>query len=898
MTVQCLRANEADMAVCGVDHLVLMLIVMLKVKSQLISDAERDGDRIHCVIRDVLSGYDGNEDKLNFFIPSAAGQERRFFNRSNLDPPLLLGSIKSNLGHTEGAAGVASLIKVAMCIYHRSITANMQFTSLNPKTDAQKYNLHILQNFLPFSTLPNNEKVAIGINSFGMVGTTTHSIIEEYQPINKTSVAFLQRISQQLLLKRTISYQHSAIFIFLSHQQLQEQINAFLTEQPSPGLSIISRPTKSLAQKICFVFSGQGPQWCGGDQTAAFVADRLSLEEAVRMLTVSMGEEEIENKLLKGIKNLACIAVVNSPRSVTRSSDEMQQILSISNPNVFKACVRIENAFHSYQMNRFDIEKDIQTVRFYDALTSIIKDKTANVFLEISLHLVLATSIRECYELTNQQQSSPPLILPTLKRKENEQITLLTSLAQLTTSSHVWQQYFHTRQLLPMKNHEEYFDNFPLYKFHLSSCWYESKDSSIQRLANRMPAHPLLGIRQLNEQTNHKIQDAILFPVVVYLELATAACHQLLSSKEDDQQQLTLIFEDINFIKALILNEHELVEVCIQIIMPMREWFIILCNQDNLNKYSLNKFTLHAQVFQKTIKTLRGTSTTIICQLLNDNNNCSSYYLLHPYLVLLPDVETTFLPVRIQNCIYSSKTKAKMNQSTNIEVCGNYYDNICEPIFTSEGAVIQQVQGVHSDRCNQDLTELAAYYAQMVIKDLDLNQQHHPLLNACRSLASTTNKEVTWHSTHLRLIQLIERFPHILSGEKTGSDIFLGDDETGETFQQIKTLISATKTQHIFHTICQHLQLQYERQTKDDNSFENYRLRIFWLSDSHCSDVLPILDLLLNLSQQTGLLIDVHYADSDPTQLANAQQTFNTHINNQTKNLSIIYDETIDLYDS
>ncbi|CAF4129153.1 unnamed protein product [Adineta steineri] len=186
----------------------------------------------------------------------------------------------------------------------------------------------------------------------------------------------------------------------------------------------------------------------------------------------------------------------------------------------------------------------------------------------------------------------------------------------------------------------------------------------------------------------------------------------------------------------------------------------------------------------------------------------------------------------------------------------------------------------------------------MVIKDLDLNQQHHPLLNACRSLASTTNKGVTWHSTQLRLIQLIERFPHILSGEKNGLDIFFGDDdEVGETFRQVKTLISATKTQHIFHSICQHLQLQYEQQIKD-NSFENYRLRIFWLSDSHCSYVLPILDLLLNLSQQTGLSIDLHYADSDPTQLANAQQTFNTHINNQTKNLSIIYDETIDLYDS
>ncbi|CAF4401831.1 unnamed protein product, partial [Adineta steineri] len=117
-------------------------------------------------------------------------------------------------------------------------------------------------------------------------------------------------------------------------------------------------------------------------------------------------------------------------------------------------------------MNRFDIEKemlsslkDIRGLSIQDQNKYLIRyDEAANVFLEISSHPVLATSIRECYELTNQQQSSPPLILPTLKRKENEQITLFTSLAQLTTLYHVWQQYFHTRQILPMKNHEEYFD--------------------------------------------------------------------------------------------------------------------------------------------------------------------------------------------------------------------------------------------------------------------------------------------------------------------------------------------------------------------------------------------------------------------------------------------------------
>ncbi|CAF1570358.1 unnamed protein product, partial [Adineta steineri] len=69
---------------------------------------------------------------------------------------------------------------------------------------------------------------------------------------------------------------------------------------------------------------------------------------------------------------------------------------------------------------------------------------------------------------------------------------------------------------------------------------------------------------------------------------------------------------------------------------------------------------------------------------------------------------------------------------------------------------------------NQDLiesiepfNELTTYYAQMAIKDLDLNQQHHPLLNACHSLASTLHEEVTWHSTQLRLIQLIQRFPRL-----------------------------------------------------------------------------------------------------------------------------------------
>ncbi|CAF3698713.1 unnamed protein product [Adineta steineri] len=110
-------------------------------------------DRVHFWI---IFSHNGNEDKTNFVVPSAVGQIRLltniysrinfdaqrifyieahstgtpvgdpieancsdpFFNQSSLGPSLLIDSAKSNLGYTEGTAGVASLIKVAMCMYH------------------------------------------------------------------------------------------------------------------------------------------------------------------------------------------------------------------------------------------------------------------------------------------------------------------------------------------------------------------------------------------------------------------------------------------------------------------------------------------------------------------------------------------------------------------------------------------------------------------------------------------------------------------------------------------------------------------------------------------------------------------------------------------------------------
>ncbi|CAF4242949.1 unnamed protein product, partial [Adineta steineri] len=173
-------------------------------------------------------------------------------------------------------------------------------------------------------------------------------------------------------------------------------------------------------------------------------------------------------------------------------------------------------------------------------------------------------------------------------------------------------------------------------------------------------------------------------------------------------------------------------------------------------------------------------------------------------------------------------------------------------------------------------------------------------------------EQVTLHSTQLRLRHLFDRFPRlkpllisldtygsclkdIFTEQQNAFDVFLGNNETEQTLQQIKTIISANKTQQIFHAICQHLHILNHQ--SNHGSLGDRRLRIFWFARGEHLDVLPVLHLLLNLSRQTTLWIDLHYVDTDPIQLTEAEQLFETHLADQT-HLNMIYDQTTDLFNN
>lgn len=183
-------------------------------------DAIHDGDTIHGIIRGTSVNH-GGRSAAGLTVPSGPAQERLVrtaLSASNLLPndidyveahgtgtrlgdpiegralghvfgerpearvsPLWIGSAKSNLGHTQAAAGLAGLIKVILAIKNNQIPKSLYSDHPTPAIDWKKANMKLLQNsqiWLPKADRPRRA----GISAFGISGTNSHAIVEEYIP--------------------------------------------------------------------------------------------------------------------------------------------------------------------------------------------------------------------------------------------------------------------------------------------------------------------------------------------------------------------------------------------------------------------------------------------------------------------------------------------------------------------------------------------------------------------------------------------------------------------------------------------------------------------------------------------------------------------------------------------
>ncbi|WP_226595008.1 polyketide synthase, partial [Microseira wollei] len=108
-----------------------------------------------------------------------------------VDQPLVLGSVKTNIGHLESAAGIAGIIKVVLQLQHLEIAPHLHFHHPSP---------HISWQNLPFIVVPTEktlwqtkEKARLaGVSSFGFSGTNAHVVLEQ-APISQPVTASVER---------------------------------------------------------------------------------------------------------------------------------------------------------------------------------------------------------------------------------------------------------------------------------------------------------------------------------------------------------------------------------------------------------------------------------------------------------------------------------------------------------------------------------------------------------------------------------------------------------------------------------------------------------------------------------------------------------------------------------
>ena len=185
-----------------------------------LADAERDGDPVLAVIRGSAIGHNGFSSGLT--APNPKAQERVIrdaLQRAGVAParveyleahgtgtelgdpiemraaaavlgedrdpeqPLLVGSVKTNIGHLEAAAGMAGLIKVLLAFQHDSIPAQRNFEEPNPHIPWEQLAVKVLTEH---SEWPSTGRRIAGVSAFGMSGTNAHVIIES-PPLNGSS---------------------------------------------------------------------------------------------------------------------------------------------------------------------------------------------------------------------------------------------------------------------------------------------------------------------------------------------------------------------------------------------------------------------------------------------------------------------------------------------------------------------------------------------------------------------------------------------------------------------------------------------------------------------------------------------------------------------------------------
>lgn len=214
--------------------------------------------------------------------------------------PLMIGSIKPNIGHLEGAAGIAGLIKAVLMVERGSLLPSGGFTEPNPAIPFTELGLRVVDELQEWPVVAGRPRRA-GVSSFGFGGTNAHVIVEEVGSVGadtvsgradvggsgggvvawvisgKTASALAAQagrlgryvrarpaldvvdVGYSLVSTRSV-FDHRAVVVGQTRDELLAGLAGVVAGRPEAGVVCgVGKP----AGKTAFVFAGQGSQWLG-----------------------------------------------------------------------------------------------------------------------------------------------------------------------------------------------------------------------------------------------------------------------------------------------------------------------------------------------------------------------------------------------------------------------------------------------------------------------------------------------------------------------------------------------------------------------------------------------------------------------------------------------------------
>ncbi len=291
-----------------------------------LSNAIKDGDTIYAVIKGFATNNDG-ANKIGFTAPSIEGQSaciKAAYDMTNIDITTIsyleahgtatqvgdpieitalqnvfahantpykcaIGSVKTNIGHADSAAGIAGFLKVVFCLYNKKLVPSLHYIQNNPEIDFAKSPFYVHTTTQTWERQNNAIPLRAGVSSFGIGGSNAHVIVEEAPQTMteitlmpyylfilsaKTSSALTKKIADMLFFMQSAedtSEQHLANITFTLQQGRRDfaHRSAFICSSFSDAINKL-KSTSSISfnmieanelPAVVFLFPGQGTQY-------------------------------------------------------------------------------------------------------------------------------------------------------------------------------------------------------------------------------------------------------------------------------------------------------------------------------------------------------------------------------------------------------------------------------------------------------------------------------------------------------------------------------------------------------------------------------------------------------------------------------------------------------------